>query len=568
MSSQERREDLCLEMSVSVLELFCEPRDADLAELRMSEAIDLMAFCRSLLRGELGSALTINAAGEIDFASPPVQAHLGLDAARLSGVCWASLWPPSERSKILEALATARSGRVARFEGFSPTTDGAPRWWEVVVYPLSIDAGQLPAGCRMLAVFRNITALREGQEKLAQSVRLEALGQLTGGVAHDFNNLLTVILGAAETLASELPAGTDHRSLADVTLQAAERGADLVSRLLTFCRHQTLEPQSIDCSGMIGSVQSLAQHLIREDVELTISLPAAPLYCSADRAELEAALLNLCINARDAMPGGGALSLEAEAVTLEREAARQLGLTPGRFAVFTVKDTGVGMSAETLRRAIEPFFTTKGLAGGNGLGLSTVYGFAQQSGGCLTIASKPKCGTTVRLYLPSAAGPSQMLLDLPAAPVAASTAHVLLVEDDALVRAQAARLLTGLGHRVTVAEDGPSALQALNLAPDIALLMTDVVMPGGMNGRELAGRARAEHPALKVLLTSGYSEDIAPRDGRSGSGQPFLAKPYRRAQLAKAVSAALSRRDPPAAAGRNIIPLAGARRSRVERQAV
>jgi signal transduction histidine kinase/ActR/RegA family two-component response regulator len=533
-----------LEVWVSVLDLLSEPRDADLAELQASEAIDLMAFCRSVLRGELGSALTLTPAGAIDFASRAVLSHVGRDAGQIAGMNWVSLWPQAERRKVQEAIATAGAGQVARFQASSPTPEGAPRWWDVVVHPLSIDAGQLPEGRRMLVVFRNVTALREGQEKLAQSLRLEALGQLTGGVAHDFNNLLTVILGATETLAAELPEDSDHRHLAEVSLQAAERGADLVRRLLAFCRHQSLEPQSIECGGMIGSVQNLAQHLVREDVALTVRASDAPLYCKADRAELEAALLNLCINARDAMPSGGALSLEADGMTLAGKAARQLGLAPGAFVVFTVKDTGVGMSPETLRRAIEPFFTTKGPAGGNGLGLSTVYGFAQQSGGCLTISSKPRTGTTVRLYLPRARGAAQGQLDLPCAPARPAAAHVLLVEDDALVRTQAGRLLTGLGYRLTVAEDGPSALAALAADDDISLLMTDMVMPGGMNGRELADRARRNRPSLRVLLTSGYTEDAAPLGSASDSGAGFLPKPYRRAQLADAVSTALSRSAP------------------------
>jgi signal transduction histidine kinase/ActR/RegA family two-component response regulator len=547
---------------VSVLDLLSEPQHVDLAELHASEAIDLMAFCRSVLRGELGSALTLTPAGNVDFASRPVLTHLGRDAAQVAGMGWVSLWPAAERRKVQDAIDTASAGKISRFQGSSPTPEGAPRWWDVTVYPLSIDAGQLPEGRRMLVVFRNITALREGQEKLAQSVRLEALGQLTGGVAHDFNNLLTVILGATETLAAELPAGSDHRGLAEVSLQAAERGADLVRRLLAFCRHQSLEPQSVDCDAMIGSVQALAQHLIRGDVDLTVQTSGDPLYCSADPAELESALLNLCINARDAMPSGGALSLEAEAVALAGKAARQLGLKPGTFVVFTVKDTGVGMSAEVMRRAIEPFFTTKSLAGGNGLGLSTVYGFAQQSGGCLAITSKLKRGTAVRLYLPRAAGAAQGQLQLPSVRVERSPSHVLLVEDDLLVRTQAGRLLTGLGYRVTVADDGPSALAALEAANDISLLMTDMVMPGGMNGRELAVRARRDRPALKVLLTSGYTEEAGPLGCGPDTGAAFLPKPYRRAQLAAALSAALSRSQP------FIANRAGARRSLPERQAL
>ena len=527
-----------------VLDLLTEPHDAQLADLQTSEAVDLMTFCRSVLRGEFGSAISLTPRGIVDFASRPVLAHLGRDASQVAGVSWLSLWPQGERQKVQEALDIARLGKVARFQAASPTPEGAPRWWDVVVYPLSTDGCQNPEGRRMLAMFRNITALREGQEKLAQSLRMEALGQLTGGVAHDFNNLLTVILGATETLATELSAGSEHRNLAQVSLQAAERGAGLVRRLLAFSRHQSLEPQGIDCSGMIGSVQTLAERLIREDVELTVRASGVPLYCKADRAELESALLNLCINARDAMPAGGALRLEVSGMTLVGEHAHELGLIPGEFVVFTVSDTGVGMSAEVTRRAIEPFFTTKGLAGGNGLGLSTVYGFARQSGGGLTIDSRPKLGTTVRLYLPRTAGATQGQLELPMTPVEPAKSHVLLVEDDILVRAQVARALKGLGYRVTVAGDGPSALIALDASDDISLLMSDVVMPGGMNGRELADRARRHRPSLSVLLTSGYTEDASPLGSGAEAGTAFLPKPYRRAQLAAAVSAALTRPHP------------------------
>jgi signal transduction histidine kinase len=239
---------------------------------------------------------------------------------------------------------------------------------------------------------------------VVQSQRLEAMGRLTGGVAHDFNNLLTVIMGITESLAADLDAGSEHQKLAITGLRAAERGANLVRRLLASSRDDARNPTMIDCGEKAWVIAELVRHTIRDDVELTVSRPAYPLSCIADRTDLTSALLNLCMNARDAMPLGGELSLDVDSVLLSVKAAQPFGLQPGPYVVFTVRDNGVGMSPATLRQATEPFFTTKGEAG-TGLGLATSHAFARESGGHLAISSREGRGTSVALYLPRARAP-------------------------------------------------------------------------------------------------------------------------------------------------------------------
>jgi signal transduction histidine kinase len=458
--------------------------------------------------------------------------------SKFAGVRWASIWPRDERRKVLEAIVRAQSGQVARFQGLCVTSKRGLRLWDVMVSPIR-HADQKPGERNpLLCVSRDITPLQEAAEQLAESQRLEAIGRLTGGVAHDFNNLLTVLMGVSETLSLDLAEGSEEQRLALVGLQAAERGADVVRRLLAFSRQQPLVADTIDCAVLFDALKPMVEHSLRGEVDLTLSVAQEAMFCTADRVGLESALLNLCVNARDAMPNGGALSLHAAGVRLSQQTAQSMGMPPGSYVIFTVCDTGVGMSAATLARAVEPFFTTKGMAGGSGLGLSTVYGFANQSGGRLAIASHEGQGTIVSLYLPRAE--SAAVTELAVQPAAATHGgHILLVEDDATVRAQVARPLEELGYRVTAVADGHAALAALGGEDEIDLLFTDVVMPNGMNGRELADRARVGRPRLKVLFTSGYTEDAVFVAARLDRSINFLAKPYRRSQLASAVADAI-----------------------------
>jgi signal transduction histidine kinase len=509
-----------------------DPNFADIA--------DRADLCRALLRCHPDCIQIVSPDSRLDYMSDNGLSLLDTEEfSKFAGVRWASIWPPNERRKVLEAQVRAQSGHVARFQGYCTTSKLGLRLWDVMVSPIR-HANQKP-GERgpLLCVSRDITPLLDAAEKLAESQRLEAIGRLTGGVAHDFNNLLTVVMGVTETLALDLADGSEQQRLAMVGLQAAERGADVVRRLLAFSRQQPLVADTIDCAALFAALRPMVEQTIRDNVELTLSVAPETMCCTADRVGLESALLNLCVNARDAMPSGGSLSLHASAATIGDAAAGEMGLAVGPYVIFTVCDSGVGMSPDTLARAVEPFFTTKGMAGGSGLGLSTVYGFANQSGGRLAITSGEGRGTIVSLYLPRATCEAPIVRTAePAAMV--FVGHILVVEDDAGVRAQVARPLTELGYRVTAVADGHAALAALRSDETIDLLFTDVVMPNGMNGRELADRAKAGRPHLKVLFTSGYTEDAVFKAARLDRSINFLAKPYRRSELASAVAAAIA----------------------------
>ncbi len=389
-------------------------------------------------------------------------------------------------------------------------------------------------------------------ERLARVQRLESLGQLTGGVAHDFNNLLTVILGNAEVLAEQLPApGTAH-GLATMIGSAAQRGADLTQRLLAFARRQPLAPVPLDLNQLLSGLLPLLRRSLGEAVEIVVE-PGASLWPTrVDPGQLENVLINLGLNARDAMPHGGRLTLHTANLSLDAAAAAAIGdeLPPGDHVSLSVSDTGSGIAPEHLHRVFEPFFTTKETGRGTGLGLSTVYGFVKQSGGHVTLQSLPGAGTTVRILLPRWSGSEPAAVPEHAADqLPTGTGQlILLVEDEPLVRGFARAQLDHLGYRVLEAADGHAALALLRGVPDIALLLTDMVMPGGMSGSDVAEQARAWRPELPVLFTTGYTAPELMPCARLGPGVRILGKPYRRAELAQMVHAALARASAGAAA--------------------
>ncbi|MDR0810248.1 MAG: PAS domain-containing protein, partial [Gemmobacter sp.] len=388
---------------------------------------------------------------------------------------------------------------------------------------------------RIIGALEDITAETETAMKLSQSQRLEALGKLTGGVAHDFNNLLSVVLGNAELLA-ETDATPERRAMAEAVVRAAMRGADLVRSLLAFARRQPLRPQVLDTDTLLVELRDMLDRTLPAHIRLRIA-PGTDLWTvKADPAQLQTALLNLAVNAADAMPAGGDLLIEAEDVHLDSDyAAANPGTRPGAFLRLSISDTGLGMTPEVVARAFDPFFTTKEVGHGSGLGLSMVHGFASQSGGHVTLYSEPGRGTTVRLYLPRSEGEATAaaLLRAQATRVRMGAGeHVIVAEDDPALRPHVARLLESLGYRVTAAADGEAALAAIRAAPDARLLFSDVVMPGDLNGIALATQAVAERPGLKVLLTSGYTEQAIRSHTLQARHFPMLPKPYRRDELA------------------------------------
>lgn len=379
---------------------------------------------------------------------------------------------------------------------------------------------------------RQVQANEQLQEQLQQAAKMKAIGQLTGGVAHDFNNLLTVILGNAEVLTDELKGDARLRALAEMTQTAAERGAELTNRMLAFARQQALEPQAIDVNKLIAGMDGLLRRTLGEDQEIEIVRRAGLWPTMVDPSQLESALLNLAINARDAMPKGGKLTIETANAHVDDEyAAAHDEVKPGQYTLISVCDTGHGMSRETMARAFDPFYSTKGVGKGTGLGLSMVYGFVKQSGGHIKLYSEVGNGTAVKLYLPRA---DAVAIESASAGAdeRGGTETVLLAEDDDMVRTHVARMLRDLGYNVILASSGPEALGIVDSGVAFDVLLTDVIMPGGMNGRELADAAAARRPGLKVLFMSGYAESAIVHHGRLDAGVQLLHKPYRRRELA------------------------------------
>ncbi len=400
------------------------------------------------------------------------------------------------------------------------------------------------------AVARDVTAekaaaerLRAAEEALLQSQKMEAVGQLTGGIAHDFNNLLTGIVGSLDLLQTRLAQGrTDNAPrYINAAMTSANRAAALTHRLLAFARRQPLIPKNVDVNALVESLEDLLRRTIGEAIDLQITAPD-DLWCTlCDPNQLESALLNLAINARDAMPDGGRLAILTANARIGSVTAETPALSPGDYVCIAVTDSGVGMSAEVAARAFDPFFTTKPIGQGTGLGLSMIYGFARQSNGHVTIDSRLGQGTTVRLYLPRhhGAGSAEYASAVNAAEHAFTGETVLVVEDEPVVRGVIVEMLAEQGYRTLEAVDGPSGLKILRAGKRIDLLITDVGLPG-MNGRQLADQARETRPDLKILFITGYAESVAISEGFLQAGMEMITKPFDLDNLARRIRAMIS----------------------------
>ena len=443
---------------------------------------------------------------------------------------------PEEQARLDDELSNRPDEGAVRTGVRHRAKDGKVFEVDLVARPIEF------AGRRArLVLAHDVTAQRHLEEQLRQSQKMEAVGQLAGGIAHDFNNLLTAILGSTQLLLHNMPPSDPRREDAEEIKLAGLRAAELTRQLLAFSRRQVLAPKVLDLNAVVANMDRMLRRLLGEDIELVTSLDPTAGAVNADPGQLEQVLLNLAVNARDAMPppAGGRLSIETARFTLpEEHVERRHRLPPGDYACLAVGDTGVGMDEATQAHLFEPFFTTKEVGKGTGLGLATVYGIVKQSGGYIWVYSEPGHGTTVKVYLPRVPGVAEAPAPSPApAPREVRGGHetVLLVEDAAPVRALARRSLEAHGYRVLDASDGPGALElsARHGAP-IDLLVTDVVMPG-MSGRELAERLAPVRPGMKVLYTSGYTDDAMVRQGVLNAGVAFLQKPFVPDSLARKV---------------------------------
>lgn len=440
-----------------------------------------------------------------------------------------------ELRRIREALS---NWDPVRAELVNYTKSGEPYWVEIEIVPLANEKGWFT---HWVAVERDVTERHQLHERLQHLERMEAIGQLTGSVAHDFNNLLTVMLGNAELLHDDLADRPGLQSSAKLIVQAGLQGAALTKRLLAFARRQPLEPRAVDVNQVIQRMRPLLGRTLGELIELEIVRAAGLWAAQVDPSQLEDALLNLAINSRDAMPEGGCLTIETANAWINHDYAQsEPGLKPGQYVMLAVSDTGVGIEPSNLGRLFEPFFTTKPKGKGTGLGLAMVYGFMKQSGGHVAVYSELAKGTTVKMYLPRTHdSPDSDEHDEVRVEQSTGGETVLVVEDDPLVRTFSTNQLALLGYKVLVAEHALRALEILQSDQNIDLLFTDVVMPGGMGGRELVQKALELRPGIKVLYTSGYTENAIVHHGRLDPGVMLLNKPYRRVDLARKIRAAL-----------------------------
>lgn len=443
---------------------------------------------------------------------------------------------PDNYARFAERFDRVKQGRPVEFDDRLTYPDGVTRDIRATYLPHKAPDGTVVG---IFSLVEDMTEVKQAEERARQSQKMEAVGQLTGGVAHDFNNLLAVIIGNAEILVEDL--GEDDPSPKAI-LRAARRGTELTQRLLAFSRRQPLDPQSVDLGNLAVGMTGMLRRTLGETIEIDIAAEAGLWPAMADAGQVENALLNLAINARDAMPGGGRLTIECMNARVEDAYLEgKPDASPGEFAVLAVSDTGVGMPPSVLEHVFEPFFTTKEVGRGTGLGLSMIYGFAKQSGGHVSICSEEGRGTTVKLYLPRAGGRAvpckpEDLANLPGG----HGETVLLLEDDDDVRALAARILEGLNYRVIEAARAEAALQALADTAHVDLLLSDVVLPGQMNGPDFARQARLTYPGLKILFMSGYPAEAARRNGFVDlGGAPLLRKPLDRRYLAEALRTAL-----------------------------
>ena len=480
--------------------------------------------------------ITIDEQGVIESLNRAAELLFGHPAERIRGKNVKVLMPEPHHSKHDDYIANYRHTGEAKIIGIGPREvlglrkDGS-------TFPLELAVSAMDIGSKrcFIGVARDISLRKETEAQLQQAQKMEMIGQLTGGVAHDFNNLLTAIIGGIELLEEHIGEAPEARRNLEIARRGALRGADLTHRLLAFSRKDTLNPKPTEMNRLVTGMADLLGRTLGEHIEIETVLAGGLWQAIIDSNLLENALLNLSINARDAMPEGGKLTIETANTRLDEAYARNHEeVIPGQYVMVAVSDTGTGMSPEVLERAFDPFYTTKEVGKGTGLGLSTVFGFVKQSGGHIKLYSEVGQGTTVKLYLPRVMGNGERQRAVEAHPRTQPMGDetILVVEDDPDVRMFVVSALRVLGYTILEAHDGPQALALLEDKPHIDMLLTDVVLPSGMNGRDVAEEVQKIYPQTKVLFSSGYTENAIVHHGRLDADAELLAKPYTRETLA------------------------------------
>jgi PAS domain S-box-containing protein len=437
---------------------------------------------------------------------------------------------PADVAHESQRLFDPRLGKPLRLERTFTYPDGKTRSVDIAHIP-RLDANGIPTGYYSVVI--DVSERLATEHRLRQSQRMESIGQLTGGVAHDFNNLLTVVAGNLDLLRLMVEDNAEARACVDAALRAANRGASLTQSLLAFASKQPLAPSAVDLSALVRELVELIRRTLPKNIEINAQVPAGLWRCEADSGQLQNALLNLVTNGRDAMADGGVLTIEAANVDLSDSSVIAADLAPGAYVTVAVIDTGTGMPPEVAARIFEPFFTTKGAGKGTGLGLSMVYGFARQSGGTVQVISKPGSGTTMRLYLPRSTRADENVRSEPSRPGTMTSKTVLVVEDEPDVRLIAATMLRSMGHVVLEAGQSADALKILDADSSIDVLLTDMMLPGGMNGHALSEEARRRHPGLRILFMSGYSDEVTKAGSAWRPGPRLLHKPFTQNELAE-----------------------------------
>jgi PAS domain S-box-containing protein len=489
--------------------------------------------------------------GRVINWNPGAERIKGYARSEIIGRHFSTFYTPEDLSRDVPgtALRTALETGKYEAEGWRRRKDGSRFWASVVINAIFGSDGKHIGFAK---VTRDLTERRAADERARQAQKMEAIGHLTGGVAHDFNNLLMVIIGNLESMQRKLDESSPEverlRRSAESAMRGARRAQTLTQRLLAFSRQQPLDPKPIDLGRMIPGMSDLLRRTLGDHVTVETILGGGMWRVLADQNQLELAVLNLAVNARDAMPDGGKLTIETANVYLdEKYAASQIEVVPGQYVMLAITDNGSGMTPEVKAKAFDPFFTTKDVGHGTGLGLSQVYGFIKQSRGHVKLYSELGEGTTIKLYLPRA----QAGAEEPEAKVEKYLARgdknetVLVVEDDPDVRAYSCDTLVELGYHVLSAENGTAGLRLIESHPEILVLFTDVGLPGGMNGRQLAEEARRRRPQLKVLFTTGYARNAIVHDGRLDTGLDLITKPFSQAALADKLREIIDNRRQP-----------------------